>query len=306
MYNIICKRYSQKEDSLKFDRNNLDILDLKGFQFTINIKDNAKPEDILKKLQENKFSNIEIFNIYNEDEIKEIQENKNLIYHYVLVEFADFDDIDDLYYISDDSSVKEGDFVIVNVKSKDYVALVSSAKDYEYYNAPFSPKRTKKVIEKISKDDLEKYGYSLSDFQGYEDHLENIDDDEDDYYEFKTENFTYKEYCIITTLCNKEEIANEIVSQLLKEKLVAGAQISNVKSKYWWKDRLEEDDEFKLEFRTKSKNIESVKNVIKSIHDYEVAEISVTYILAPDLEFKKWIDENVVIMLPSKAKNSEE
>lgn len=147
------------------------------------------------------------------------------------------------------------------------------------------------------------YGYYLSNFQGYEDYSEE-EKDEEDYYKTKMKNFDNKEYCIITTLCNKEEIANKIINRLLKEKLVAGAQISKVKSKYWWNNKLEEADELKLEFRTKSKNIELVRDEIKSIHDYEVAEISVKYILIPDLEFKNWIDNNVEITLPNKSENS--
>lgn len=38
-------------------------------------------------------------------------------------------------------------------------------------------------------------------------------------------------YIIVTTLCNKEEIANEIVETILSKKLVAGSQISKVHSK---------------------------------------------------------------------------
>jgi uncharacterized protein involved in tolerance to divalent cations len=58
-------------------------------------------------------------------------------------------------------------------------------------------------------------------------------------------------YMIITTLCNSEEIAYKIVSSLLEKKLVAGSQLSKVHSKYWWNNKLEECDEYKLEFRTK-------------------------------------------------------
>lgn len=39
-------------------------------------------------------------------------------------------------------------------------------------------------------------------------------------------------YIVVTTLCNKEEIANKIVNTLLEKKLVAGSQVSRVHSKY--------------------------------------------------------------------------
>ena len=47
-------------------------------------------------------------------------------------------------------------------------------------------------------------------------------------------------YIIVTTFCNKEEIANNIINILLDKKLVAGTQISKVHSKYWWNNELEE------------------------------------------------------------------
>lgn len=41
------------------------------------------------------------------------------------------------------------------------------------------------------------------------------------------------EYIIVTTFCDKEEIANKIVDTLLEKRLVAGSQLSKVHSKYW-------------------------------------------------------------------------
>ncbi len=100
-------------------------------------------------------------------------------------------------------------------------------------------------------------------------------------------------YIIVTTLCNKEEVANIIVNNLLEKKLIAGSQISKVHSKYWWNNELEECDEYKLEFRTKEKLFSEIENVIKQIHDYEVSEISYYEIYNASSEFLNLIDENV-------------
>ena len=97
-------------------------------------------------------------------------------------------------------------------------------------------------------------------------------------------------YIIVTTLCNKEEIANKIVDTLLKKRLVAGCQVTKVHSKYWWNNKLEECDEYKLEFRTKESLFSEIENEIKKIHDYEVAEISYTEIHSTNKDFLNWID----------------
>lgn len=100
-------------------------------------------------------------------------------------------------------------------------------------------------------------------------------------------------YIIVTTLCNNRDIADKIIDKLLKEKLVAGSQLSEVTSKYWWNDAIEEVKEYKLEFRTKEILFSKIESVIKSIHDYEVAEISSCEIKNGSKEFYGWIDENI-------------
>ena len=99
-------------------------------------------------------------------------------------------------------------------------------------------------------------------------------------------------YIVVTTLCDKEEIANKIVNTLLEKRLVAGSQVSKVHSKYWWNNELEECDEYKLEFRTKSNLFIEIENEIKKIHDYEVAEISYYNIVNASQDFLNWIDKN--------------
>ena len=100
-------------------------------------------------------------------------------------------------------------------------------------------------------------------------------------------------YIIVTTLCDKEEIANKIIDTLLEKKLIAGSQVTKVHSKYWWNNKLEECDEYKLEFRTKESKFSEIKNEIKEIHNYEVAEISYYEIKNASKEFLDWIDKSV-------------
>ena len=97
------------------------------------------------------------------------------------------------------------------------------------------------------------------------------------------------EYIIVTTFCDKEEIANKIVDTLLEKRLVAGSQLSKVHSKYWWNNELEECDEYKLEFRTKENLFTEIETEIKKIHNYEVAEISYTEIKDGSKDFLNWI-----------------
>ena len=99
-------------------------------------------------------------------------------------------------------------------------------------------------------------------------------------------------YIVVTTFCDKEDIANKMVNVLLEKKLAAGSQISKVHSKYWWNNKLEECVEFKVEFRTKNSLFNEIEKEIRNIHDYEVAEIFSCEIVNASQEFLNWIDEN--------------
>ncbi len=100
-------------------------------------------------------------------------------------------------------------------------------------------------------------------------------------------------YIIVTTLCDKEEISNKIIDTLLEKRLISGSQVTKVHSKYWWNNKVEECDEFKLEFRTKESLFNELENEIKKIHNYEVEEISSIEIKNANKEFLYWIDNSL-------------
>lgn len=99
-------------------------------------------------------------------------------------------------------------------------------------------------------------------------------------------------YIIVTTLCDNEIIANNIVDTLLHKKLISSSQIWKVHSKYWWNNKIEETDEFKIELRTKLSLFKKIEQEIKKIHNYDVAEISYKEI-SGNIEFLNWIDEEI-------------
>jgi periplasmic divalent cation tolerance protein len=101
-------------------------------------------------------------------------------------------------------------------------------------------------------------------------------------------------YIVVTTLCDKKEIANKIQDTLLEKRLIAGCQISERKSKYWWNGTIEEANEFHLEMRSKENLFEEIKNIIQNIHDYEVCEISYYEIKGANKEIFDWIEKETV------------
>ena len=99
-------------------------------------------------------------------------------------------------------------------------------------------------------------------------------------------------YIIIRTFTDDLENANKIVDILLDEKLIVGSQISEVHSKYWWNNYLEESKEYKLEFRSKLSKYQEIENIILENHKYKVPEISYNEINGYS-KFIEWIDKFV-------------
>lgn len=289
MARILNERYIKKYsiDSLKKVK---EIADLRGFWTSVYLKDKKEiPYNLFSDLESGKTENIGIiYDIYTDNMKLRIPkiEDFDKEYYYVSVVYADDLDSYDFYnYLSDDKSVKVGDKVLVNRAGEDVVALVTEAKYYLGSEVPFPVSRTKSIIKKIENDEeLEKYGYNREYFADYE-FYEEDDEDETDYNRYF--------YYIVTTLCDKQEIADKISKTLMNKKLVAGSQIYKVRSDYWWEGKIETKEEFKLEFKTRSDKVNEIVEVIKLIHDYQVTAISKTEICCLTNEMEKWINESI-------------
>ena len=96
----------------------------------------------------------------------------------------------------------------------------------------------------------------------------------------------------VTTTADKKEILEKIARNLLEERLIACAQIVGpVKSIYWWRGKIEEDEEFLCIMKTKLELFDLVERKIKELHPYEVPEIVGTNIVAISEDYEVWLKE---------------
>lgn len=260
------------------------IFDMQAFWTSECVKDENDDYKVLDNLKKNKFKNTGVIGeLYTENMQKYMPklEGLNDDHFYLTVEFPTLDiySYNDGYnYLSDDASIKYGDKVFVNFNGTEIVGIVTNAKFYKVYNAPFPVARTKKIIKKIeSGEELIKLGFEPKDFEDYYD--DNDEDFEPDYI-----------YYIITTFTDNKEIANNIRSKLINKKLVASVHVSTIESSYWWNNDITSTIEYKIEIRTRDDKICKVEKEIKEIHNYELAEID-RDILNTTEEIKNWIDD---------------
>lgn len=101
-------------------------------------------------------------------------------------------------------------------------------------------------------------------------------------------------YIIILTTIDNQNSAESLAEQLVKSKLAACVQISNIKSYYRWKGTFEKSDEFLLMIKTEKKIYKEVEQFILSNHSYELPEIISIKIEDGFANYFDWVDENLL------------
>jgi periplasmic divalent cation tolerance protein len=101
-------------------------------------------------------------------------------------------------------------------------------------------------------------------------------------------------FIMIMVTCPSRKEARAIADSLLKERLVACANIiPGVESKFWWKGKLDIAGEILLITKTAKVNFKKVELEVKKIHSYEVPEIIAIPITAGSKDYLNWIKDNV-------------
>ena len=97
-----------------------------------------------------------------------------------------------------------------------------------------------------------------------------------------------KPVIIVSTFPSKQSVTS-IANKLVKKKLAACVNITNISSIYAWKGKIENQSEYLALFKTSKKNQSKLKKELQKLHPYdipEIAEINVDYINQPYL---KWL-----------------
>ena len=94
--------------------------------------------------------------------------------------------------------------------------------------------------------------------------------------------------CIIMTTCGSKKSAKKLSCILVREKLVACAQMIGIKSRFVWKNKVQNEREFLLIIKTLRKNRKKIKHIFDSHHPYKLPEF-VCFDTDSSKEYKRWI-----------------
>lgn len=97
------------------------------------------------------------------------------------------------------------------------------------------------------------------------------------------------QYVMVTTTFESESEAISMIHSLIENKLIVSGQISKVKAIYYWVDKINEEEEYRISCITDSRKYPSVKKYITTHHSFNVCELLCYPVLNTTAEFGNWI-----------------
>ena len=97
-----------------------------------------------------------------------------------------------------------------------------------------------------------------------------------------------KPVIIVSTFPNKQSVTS-IAKKLVKQKLVACVNITNISSIYAWKGKIENQAEYLALFKTSKKNQSKLKKELQKLHPYDIPEIAEINVDSINQSYLKWL-----------------
>ena len=101
------------------------------------------------------------------------------------------------------------------------------------------------------------------------------------------------EFSIIRVTFPDFDTADKCVDLLLKEKLIACAQFSDIESVYIWKGAVEREKEILAVMKSRSSLFSALEAVVKQCHPFEAPQIIATPIDKVSAAYGDWLHENL-------------
>ena len=100
--------------------------------------------------------------------------------------------------------------------------------------------------------------------------------------------------------CGSWQQAQIIVDRLLATRLIACAEFIEIKSKFWWKDKITEGNEIKLIMKSHASLFDKVEAEIAKLHSYETFVLQSVPVVALSGAAQQWIDKEIRLLANDK------
>ncbi len=98
-------------------------------------------------------------------------------------------------------------------------------------------------------------------------------------------------YILITTTFKEKEEAEKIIKILVESRLVSCCQLSTITSTYHWQGKIEHEDEYFVQMKTKKSLYNEIENIILENHSYITPQIVYYDISGGYKNYLDWIGQ---------------
>lgn len=100
------------------------------------------------------------------------------------------------------------------------------------------------------------------------------------------------DYVTVTVTIDDEAKAVEIAQTIVAERLAACGQIdAPIRSFYWWDGEVQNDQEWRIEFKTRAALLDRLTAAVIEIHTYDVPQVTAAPIVGGLPAYLDWIKE---------------
>ena len=98
-----------------------------------------------------------------------------------------------------------------------------------------------------------------------------------------------EKFIVISSTFSTKENAIKISKEILNKKYAACIQLtSNICSYYRWKDKIESNNEFLINIKTKNSMKDKIVEILKDHHEYEIPQVISYDFNIHDDSYKEW------------------
>ena len=96
-------------------------------------------------------------------------------------------------------------------------------------------------------------------------------------------------YISVYVTAGSEQSAKEIAKNLLKQRLIACANMFPINSLYFWDNELQDESEIAMIMKTRYELVQQLIDELKKIHSYDVPCIVSWEIVAGNKDYLSWV-----------------
>jgi periplasmic divalent cation tolerance protein len=99
---------------------------------------------------------------------------------------------------------------------------------------------------------------------------------------------------VVFSTCGSAEEAESLARKLLEARLAACVNVlMQIRSFYWWKDKVEEAGEWLLVIKTSREHFENVRLLLETAHSYELPEVLALPVIEGSPNYLDWLDREL-------------